>query len=85
MDDRLVPDPGVAEMIDQRPAGDGQRRGIEQVLDLAQDRQQAAGAVQVLHQVAAGRLEIDQQRHPAPDRIEVLAFWHASRQDRPIR
>ena len=59
-----VPDRGVVEVVDQRPAGDGQRGRVEQVADLAQHGEQAAGAVEVLHQEPAGRLQVDQHRHP---------------------
>jgi hypothetical protein len=59
-------------VLDQGPARHRARLGVEQVCDLAQHGQQTAGPVEVLHQVAAGRLEVDQQRHRRPDAVEVL-------------
>ena len=54
---------GVVEVTDQRPAGDGHRGRVEQVPHLAQDGEQPTGAVEVLHEVLAGRLQVDEQRH----------------------
>ncbi len=72
MDDRLVPDPGLIEMGDQGPATDGQRGRIEQVADLAQHGEQTTRPEQVLHEVLAGRLEVDEQRHLAARPVEVV-------------
>ena len=59
-------------MIDQRPAGHGERVGIEQVAHLAQHGEQPARTVEVLHQVPSGRLQVDQQRHARAGRVEVV-------------
>ena len=66
-DDVGVPDPRVVEVVDERPPGHGDRLGIEQVLHLAQHGEQAAGAVQVVHEEPAGRLEVDEERHARAD------------------
>ena len=60
-----VPDRRVVEVVDQRLAGDGQRRRVEQVADLGQHGEQPAGAVEVLHQEPAGRQQVDQHAAPA--------------------
>ncbi len=62
-DDVLVPDLGVGEVLDERPSCDGDRGGVEQVLDLLEQGGQAARPEQVVHQVASGRLQVRQQRH----------------------
>ncbi len=46
--------------------------GVEQVRDLAQHRQQAAGAVEVLHEEASRRLQVDEQRNRGADAVEVV-------------
>ena len=67
-DDLGVPDLRVVEVVDQRPAGDGERVGSSRSRDLAQHGEQPAGPVEVLHQEPAGRLQVDQQRHAGADR-----------------
>ena len=49
---------------------DGSR--IQQVPDLAQHGGKATGPEQVLHEVPAGRLEVDEQRHARADPIEIV-------------
>ena len=46
--------------------------GSSRSRDLAQHGEQAARAVEVLHQKAAGRLQVDQQRHARADAVEVV-------------
>ena len=62
----------VVEVVDERLAGDRDGGRVEQILDLAQDRQQSAGAMEVLHQEAAGRLQVDEQRDAGADAVEVV-------------
>ena len=45
---------------------------VEQVLDLAEHGQQAAGPVEVLHQELPGRLQVDQQRDVGAGAVEVV-------------
>ena len=77
-----VPDRRVVQVVDQRPAGHRERVRVEQVADLAQHRQQPAGPVEVLHQEPAGRLQVDQQRHPGADPVEVVQGQRRSRAGR---
>ena len=67
-----VPDRLTGGGVDQGAPGDGDRRRVQQVGDLAEHGQRPAGPEQVLHQVPAGRLQVDQQRHLGPDPVEVL-------------
>ena len=46
--------------------------GSSRSLHLAQHGEQPAGAVEVLHQEPAGRLQVDQQRHVRPGAVEVV-------------
>ena len=71
-DDLGVPDVRGVEVVDERLAGDGEGRRVEQVAHLAQHREQAAGAVEVLHQEPAGRLQVDQQRDVRADPVEIV-------------
>ena len=71
-DHLAIPDLRAVEIVDQWRPGDRESGRVEQVLDLAQHRQQTARAVEVLHQELAGRLQVDQQRHVGPDGVEVV-------------
>ena len=71
-DDLPVPDLGLTEVAHQGTAGDGDRPGVEEVLDLAEHGQQTAGPVEVLHQEGPGRLQVHEQRDVGPGRVEVV-------------
>ena len=58
------------EVLAERLAGDGQRVQVQQVADLLQHRRQSAGVVEVLHQVLAGGLEVDQPRGGLAELVE---------------
>ena len=56
-------------------AGDGGHRAVDQIVALgqaAQDRHDAAGAMQVLHVVGTGGRELDDVGHPRRDLVEGL-------------
>ena len=71
-DDIRVPDRSVAQIVDERLAGDGDRCRVEQVDDLSEDGPQPACPVEVVHEVRAGGLEVDEQRHASADLVEVV-------------
>ena len=58
------------EVLADRPAGDGQRVEVQQVADLLEHRRQPAGVVEVLHQVGAGGLEVDEPRRARAQLVE---------------
>jgi len=64
-DDLFVQDGGAGAVLADGPAVCGQRLVEQQALfqQLSDDRRHAAGAVEVLAQIFAGGLQIDQQRH----------------------
>jgi hypothetical protein len=70
-DDVGIPDGVAGDGIDQRAACHRDRRRVEQVGDLGEDGKGPARPEQVLHEVLAGRLQVDQQRHTGPDPVEV--------------
>ena len=45
---------------------------VEMILQPPPQRRQAAGGVEILHEVHAGRLEIEQRRHVAADAVELV-------------
>ena len=60
------------EIVDERLAGDGDRCPVEQVNHLSEHGSKAARPVEVVHEVGAGRLEVDEQRHASADLVEVV-------------
>ena len=68
----MVEDLGAFQVVDERFPGDRERSGIEQVLYLVQDRAQAAGTEEVLHEESARRLQVDKQRDLRTGRVEVV-------------
>ena len=52
-------------------AVDGERRRVEQVGELRQQAAQAAGVVEVLHQVLARRAQVGEHRRAARERVEA--------------
>ena len=71
-DDLPVPDARVFQVIHERPARDRERGGVEQVPHFAHHRQESPRPEQVVHEVAAGRLQVHQQRHVRSDPVEVV-------------
>ena len=71
-DHALVDDLGRrrVEVLADRAAGDGERVEVQQVADLLEHRRQPAGVVEVLHQVGAGGLEVDEPRRRRAQLVE---------------
>jgi len=67
-----VPARRVRDVFPDGPAGDGERVLVQQAAKLAHHRRQAAGVAEVLHQVLAARLQVDQRGHVPDQRVEVV-------------
>jgi hypothetical protein len=62
----------LREALAERGSGDVARAEVEQVSQLVEQARHAAGPVEVLHVVAPGRLEVDQDRHLAAERVDLV-------------
>jgi hypothetical protein len=71
-DHRGVVDLGTREIPAQRPAVDRGAAEVELVLELGQQRLDAAGVEEVLHQVPAGGADVGEDRNLARQLIEAL-------------
>ena len=61
---------GAGDVLAERAAVDGDAGQIEQIAQLAHQRAQAAGIVEILHQIFARRRDIGDHRHLPRDRVE---------------
>jgi hypothetical protein len=57
-----VPNGSAVQVVDEWTSSDSDGRRVEEIAHLPQDCEQPAGAVEVIHQEPARRLQIDQQR-----------------------
>src|SRR5690606_39563427 len=71
-DHLAVPARRVGDVLAEGAAVDRQCVQVQVLRDLAQHRRQAAGVVEVLHQVLARRLEVDQAGQARADLVPVL-------------
>ena len=74
LDHLAVPALRAGHVVPDAGAGDGDRAGVQQagLGQLAHHGGQAAGVAEVLHQVLPAGLQVDQGRHVAGQRVEVL-------------
>ena len=56
----------------QRPPGDGEAVGVEQIAQAIEHAAQAAGVVEVLHQELAGRPDVREERRAPRQRVEAI-------------
>ncbi len=72
----------VRDPLAERRAGDVARIQVEQVAQLVEQARHAAGPVEVLHVVPARRLQVDEHRHLAAERVD---FVEVDRDPEPSR
>ncbi len=78
----IVLDPGAAQRLRQRPAGDIDGLAVKPVGDARHQPQQSAGKKQVFHQIAARRKNVRQHRRLARGAIEAFQFDRKARTPR---
>ena len=67
-----VDDPRTRDVLPDRTTRDRDHVGREEIVDLRHDSRDAPGVVEVLHQEATRRLEVDQPRRRRAELVEQL-------------
>ncbi len=70
-DDILIPAPGVADGVGERPAVNREGVAVEEGQELAQDGGEAAGVEEVFHEVLARGLEVDEEGGGAREGVKA--------------
>ena len=72
LDDARVVVDRIGDVLGNRLAADGDDVSVQQMLDLFHHHRQATGVAEVLHQVLARRLQVQQAGHFAAQALEVV-------------